>query len=182
MAATPVYALPYPTVSDAPDGPAQIRALAEATEAKLVLVDAAAAALLPGTVGSIQVTSGTTASATYTATLTGGTACSVAFVAPASGKVIITNTVQSSNSGANNSFCAPHVRNGAVIGSGTDVLASSDDEAHTNTGTNALRFSAERLLQGLTAGASYNVVQEFKASAGTATFTRKSLIVTPVFA
>ena len=182
MAATPVYGFPYATVADAPDGPAQELGLASAVETKFVAVDAAAAALLPATVTSTQVTSGTTTSASYTATLTGGTACGVAFVAPASGKVVIVNTVQSSNSGAGNSFCAIHVRTGAVVGSGTDVLASSDDEAHTNTGTSAFRFSVSRLLTGLTPGASYNVQQEFKASSGTATFSRKHLFVDPKFA
>lgn len=41
MAATPIYAFPYPGTGDSPNGPAQIQALAEALEAKLVLVDAA---------------------------------------------------------------------------------------------------------------------------------------------
>lgn len=39
MANTPVYSLPYPTNDDGPYGPAQIQALAEATEAELVRID-----------------------------------------------------------------------------------------------------------------------------------------------
>lgn len=39
MPVTPVYALPYPSLSDAPNGPAQFQALAEAVESKFVSVD-----------------------------------------------------------------------------------------------------------------------------------------------
>jgi hypothetical protein len=44
MAATPVYALPYPGTGESPHGPNQLAALALALEAKLVLLDAAIAA------------------------------------------------------------------------------------------------------------------------------------------
>jgi hypothetical protein len=44
VAATPIYALPYPGLGDSPHGPNQFAALALALEAKLVLVDAAIAA------------------------------------------------------------------------------------------------------------------------------------------
>lgn len=39
MPSTPVYALPYPALSDPPNGPAQIGSLATATETALILVD-----------------------------------------------------------------------------------------------------------------------------------------------
>lgn len=45
MANTPVYSLPYPTNNDGPYGPAQIQALAEATEAELARVDSTVGAL-----------------------------------------------------------------------------------------------------------------------------------------
>lgn len=40
MPNTPVYGLPYPSLSEPPDGPDQIQALAEAVEAELVRIDA----------------------------------------------------------------------------------------------------------------------------------------------
>lgn len=40
MPTTPVYAFPYPSLSDSPNGPVQIQALAEAVENKIVAVDA----------------------------------------------------------------------------------------------------------------------------------------------
>jgi hypothetical protein len=39
MPTTPVYAFPYPSLSDSPNGPAQFQALAEAVENKIVAVD-----------------------------------------------------------------------------------------------------------------------------------------------
>lgn len=44
MPATPVYAFPYPSVTDAPNGPSQIQSLATAVESKFITVDATAAA------------------------------------------------------------------------------------------------------------------------------------------
>lgn len=127
-----------------------------------------------------QNTAGTTTSVTYTASLTGGTACAIAFVAPSSGKVMIFNNCWMWSSGSFNNLCTIHVRNGAVIGSGSDVLASSDDEALTDFGTGGDRQGTSRLLSGLTPGASYNVQQEFKVTGGTGTFKSKSLIVQKV--
>lgn len=45
MGVTPVYGFPYPALTDPPDGPAQIQALAEAVEADLVVTDANIAAI-----------------------------------------------------------------------------------------------------------------------------------------
>ena len=40
MGVTPTYGFPYPALTDSPNGPAQIQALAEAVEADLVVTDA----------------------------------------------------------------------------------------------------------------------------------------------
>lgn len=40
MGVTPIYGFPYPALTDAPNGPAQIQALAEAVEADLAVTDA----------------------------------------------------------------------------------------------------------------------------------------------
>lgn len=45
MGLTPVYGFPYPALTDSPNGPAQIQALAEAVEADLVVTDANIAAI-----------------------------------------------------------------------------------------------------------------------------------------
>lgn len=132
------------------------------------------------TVDDRQNTAGTTTSVSYTATLTGGTACGIAFTAPPSGKVKIENNCWMFNSGNFHCLTTIHVRNGSTIGSGTDVLASSDDEALIMLGTDDERQGCSRLLSGLTPGNNYNVQQEFKVAGGTGTFRSKSLIVTKV--
>lgn len=45
MGVTPVYGFPYPALTDAPNGPAQIQSLAEAVEADLITTDANIASL-----------------------------------------------------------------------------------------------------------------------------------------
>lgn len=130
---------------------------------------------------SVQTTSGTTTSTSYTATLTGGTACSCVFLAPSSGRVEIANVAQMSNSGSTFVYCAFEVRTGSSVGSGTVVFAASDDEALIVAGSNAFRFGLQRVLSGLTPGASYNVRQVFKVqSPGTGTYSRKVLAVKPL--
>lgn len=121
-----------------------------------------------------QITNGTTTSTSYTATLTGGIACGIAFVAPASGKVEIKNESEINNTGGY-SLCTIRVRTGAVIGSGADVVAVTDDNALFHN-TN-IRLSVFNTITGLTPGASYNVQQLFKVTAGTGTFGKKQLSV-----
>lgn len=132
------------------------------------------------TVADTQNTNGTTTSVTYTSTLTGGTACGIAFVAPPSGKVKIENNCRIFNSGANHSLCSIHVRNGSTIGSGTDVLAAADAQAIAYFGANDDRRGGSTLVTGLTPGNSYNVQQEFKVTGGTGNFSNKHLIVEKV--
>lgn len=132
------------------------------------------------TVSSTQATLGTTTSASYTATLTGGTACGTAFVAPASGKVLIHNASNMFNSVGNHLFCTVQVRTGSSVGTGTIVHTASDGDAIVTHGTAADRHGATLLVTGLTPASSYNVQQLFKAEAGTASFSNKHLIVVPV--
>lgn len=46
MPNTPIYGLPYPQLSEPPDGPAQFQALAEAVETELARIDADVAAII----------------------------------------------------------------------------------------------------------------------------------------
>lgn len=131
------------------------------------------------TFSDVQVASGTTISATKTSTLTGGTACGVSFIGPASGVVVIFNVCDVANSGANFSMVTVRVRTGLTIGSGADVVADSDDEALYRVGAGPERQMVAMVVTGLTPGAAYNAQQRFQSGAGTATFFRKVLIVSP---
>lgn len=125
-----------------------------------------------------QATSGTTTSTTYTATLTGGTACGLAFVAPASGKVLIANSmllVQST--GSQIAYCTIRVRTGSSIGSGSDVVAAADNNSITAVAVFVTGIGRVIPVSGLTPGASYNVQQLFRVSANTGTYSGKSLSV-----
>lgn len=124
--------------------------------------------------------SGTTTSTSFTATLTGGTACEVTFVAPTSGKVCIVNTGSLVNSGANETQMGFRIGTGSTPGAGTEVLAASVDRSLRNTGTNRISATFEWFVTGLTAGSTYNVQQQFAVAAGTGTFLRKQLTVVPV--
>lgn len=61
MPSTPVYGLPYPALSDPPNGPSQIGSLATATETALTTVNANANTKAPGhrLVANLQLTSDT---------------------------------------------------------------------------------------------------------------------------
>jgi hypothetical protein len=143
-----------------------------ALDARLDAIEAKA------TVSNVQNTAGTTTSTSYTATLTGGTTCSLTFVAPPSGSVMIHNTCETkNNTNPELSLCTFEVRAGSTVGSGTVVIAASDDEAVFST--DDVRFGAARLLTGLTPGSTYNIRQLFRVTASTGTFSRKSLIVRP---
>lgn len=144
------------------------------------LTAAAVNDVLGVTEDDVQAAVGTTTSTSYTATLTGGTACSSTFVAPTSGKVVIHYDALMQNSGANFSYSAPQVRTGSSIGSGTVVFGADDAYALTHNGTNALRYGGSAPVTGLTAGATYNIQLLHRVTAGTGTYSRKSIIVEPV--
>ncbi len=129
-----------------------------------------------------QNTSGTTTSSTYTATLTGGTACGLTFVAPRSGKVLVTTTADIRNSTTGRSYCSWIIKTGATIGSGTTFLDGGDNAAASVVGTSGVMSEKTYEVTGLTPGSTYNVRQQFRNNAGgqTGTFERKSLVVQPV--
>lgn len=186
MGVTPIYGFPYPALTDAPNGAAQIQALAEAVEADLAATDAAVAALDAevkfgdgGTYpNSTQNTSGTTSSGTFTNVLTGGTTCSLTFVAPVSGTVDIYNSGQvGNNTAGQSSICAHEVRAGAVVGSGAVVQAAAIENGILAGST--ARFTVVTPVTGLVSGATYNVQLFFVVTGGTGTFANKRLSVRP---
>jgi hypothetical protein len=113
---------------------------------------------------------------------TGGTYadCGVAFVAPTTGRVVIMYVGQLSNSVAGGAtIVAPVVRTGGTVGSGSSVLAASDNEAVTTSFATSLRGSAHTFLSGLTPGDTYNVRLEHRVNANTGTAERRRVTVLP---
>jgi hypothetical protein len=132
-------------------------------------------------VSSTESALGSTTSTSYTATLTGGTACGVAFVAPASGTVIVHNSGLIDNSGTLRTYCTFRIRTGGTIGSGTDVVAALDANSIANVGVDDVTEGRSIMVTGLTPGATYNCQQLFKVSAAsTGTFVSKHLAIQPV--
>lgn len=130
------------------------------------------------TSGDTQDAIGTTTSTAYTSTLTGGVACGLAFVAPASGKVVVHNSMYAFSNTANFIFMTIRVRTGGVIGAGVDVVPESDFRANVVQQLNAQTRS--RLVSGLTPGNVYNVQQRFRVDgATTGQWSAKDLIVQP---
>lgn len=138
----------------------------------------------PATVSNRQNTVGSITSTGYTATLSGGTACGVAFTAPLSGKVRIHFATAGFNSGANDNKSAVRVRTGSSVGSGTVVFGSTDADLDNDmilyTGSATYRISGFTEVTGLTPGSSYNAQMLHRVSAGTGSFLFKFLQVAPI--
>lgn len=132
----------------------------------------------PRSVSDTQNTAGTTTSGGYTSALTGGTACGVAFIAPASGMVMVHNNVDLKNTTAALSLCSFRIGTGATPGGGSSVFAAQDAEAVFSSAE--ISAGRSRLITGLTAGATYNAQQNFVVGGGTGTFSNKHLAVVPV--
>lgn len=135
------------------------------------------------TVTVVDATARTTTSITFTATISGATPeMGVAFVAPTSGKVLIIWTAGMSNSSPPNiSQISPQVRQGAVVNTGTVVLAA--DAARSTLTTTSSRHAGNYVLTGLTPGASYNVTMTHRSfNAGTSSFDNRELTVVPQIA
>lgn len=133
------------------------------------------------TITSVQNTAGTTSSAAYTATLTGGTACFTTFVAPPSGKVLIHNSCEPTASASTQAaYCSFEVRVGNTPGVGTVFLAAATSHAVMGSGNLTTGSGRTKLLTGLTPGQTYSARQLFLSTSGTATFEGKELIAQPV--
>lgn len=122
-----------------------------------------------------------TASTSYT-TLTGDPG--VAFTAPASGKVDVhiraAMVGEAAGIGAQASFI---VRTGASVGSGTTVVAATDDNSISVLGTDDAEFGQSTLVTGLTPGNSYNVQMVYKRRGGSSNggFSRRRITVKPTW-
>jgi len=184
MSTTPTYGFHYPALGDAPDVPQWVQDLAEDVEAVLTPVTPVTAKFATGALATTtQNTSGTTTSTSYTATLTGGTTCSLTFVAPPSGQVMVHNTVNLSNTLTSGVLMSFEIRAGAVVGSGTVFQAADDQNTNQSSGVAGVgnRATVSTPITGLTPGATYNIRQMFRVSAGTGTYISKRLTVVPLF-
>jgi hypothetical protein len=137
----------------------------------------------PPTVQDAEVGSYTFTNTTFGVGTTGGTYadCGVAFVACTTGRAKIDWSAQLSNGSAGvGAIVAPVVREGSTVGSGTVVHAASLDEMLQVVGTSADRIGTAILVEGLTAGDTYNVRLEHRVgSASTGTAVRRIVIVAP---
>lgn len=181
MPSTPIYGLPYPSLSDPPDGPAQIGALAQAVEDELNRIDGELAVLQDVPVAQSAAASGSvsTTSGTYVA-LTNNPG--VAFVAPPSGRVIVSfGSTLDGNTATVFGMVTVQIRTGSTIGSGTIFTTASDDNAIGSEGDTATQYGRTLMISGLTSGANYNAQMLYKlfSGSGTAFFARRNIVVYP---
>lgn len=109
------------------------------------------------------------------------TDCGVVFVAPSSGRVTISVQARFQSSTATSGcLVSPETRAGGTIGAGTVVEAASDINGASHYGDTFARSGTTHLLSGLTPGNTYNTRLLHRASANTATFALRELIVEPV--
>jgi hypothetical protein len=120
---------------------------------------------------------------TWGTATTGGTYadCADVFTAPTSGRVLILFGGHLLNSTTAGTQLSPQVREGAVVGSGTEVAAPTVDEMVQVQGTSGHRIGQHRFVDGLTPGDDYNVrLLHQVSSASTGTALRRNLTVIPV--
>lgn len=179
MPSTPIYGLPYPSLSDSPNGPAQFQALAEAIETELDRIDDDISGV-PITQTATAAGSVSTTSLTYVA-LSGDPGLS--FVAPSSGRVLVTiGAAMDGTVSDTYSTMGFQIRTGAVVGSGTIVRAANDDDVIAHQGLSDFAGGRTTLVTGLTAATTYNVQSLYKLlnGTGTAFFARRNVIVQSV--
>ena len=181
MGTTSVYGWPYPELTDPPDGTTAIQALAEAVESDVQRIDSPTAV-------TVQAEELSVFSFTNTAAQAGTAVCGLTFVAPPSGKVVVTVSGNiSSGQDGNAAILSYEVRTGSTIGSGTVVLGPDYRRAvHSsravNTGAVAsIGASHARLLSGLTSGATYNArTMHWINPGGGGTVDARALLIQPV--
>jgi hypothetical protein len=191
MPTTPIFAFPYPALTDAPNGAAQIQALAEAVETELNATNADVTAVQTvtnkfatgATVQNFQAALANFTGTSYTETFTtSNTPAAVAFVAPPSGIVLIhMRSWLDNNLTAGRTYVGWVLRNGAVIGSGTTVLAANDARAIHNSSAEDIEAGATFYVSGLTAGNSYNVRNAGRTTSGNGESQNRELIVQPIW-
>jgi hypothetical protein len=109
--------------------------------------------------------------------------CGVAFVAPTTGRVLVTWSGQVANNTAGGACeLSPYIREGTVVGSGTAFLASVIDNKTrlvSYTGGAIQHAGMTMLVEGLTPGDDYNVRLDHRVSGNTGTFIYRKVAVIP---
>ena len=125
----------------------------------------------------------TSASVAYTTVGSVTVLCGVSFVVPPNGMMNIDYGARMSNNAAGNaSLITIVIRDGATIGSGTIVVAASDNNSVeiTNTAGNPDRQGVSYLFNTGTVGNTYNAYLEHKvAPGGTGSFDRRYVTASP---
>lgn len=107
----------------------------------------------------------------------------VVFFAPGTGRVRVKVGAFLRNSTTSGTFMGAAIRTGDVVGSGTLVQAAADGDAAQMNGdgsnTDGGRVMVEYVIEGLVPGAVYNARMEHRVGAGTGTFERRTIIVSP---
>ncbi|SES20835.1 hypothetical protein [Lentzea albida] len=120
---------------------------------------------------TVNVVAGTTTSTTYTSTLTGTTAATLAFVAPPSGRIRVTIFAALDNSAANYT-----VASYSISGAAGGVAANDDKQIYAN-GTDEGSRARPTIVTGLTPNAAGLITMEFKVSGGTGTINHQQISV-----
>lgn len=109
------------------------------------------------------------------------TTCGTAFKGPASGNALIMwRSYLENNTVGSGCLCAPEIRTGAVVGSGNAVLLANDNRSILQTGVEQIAAGSMFTVFGFTPGADYNVRLLQRATANTATFAWREVIVLPI--
>ncbi len=132
----------------------------------------------PPSVTSVQGTTVTTTSATFT---TSGADCAVVFTAPTTGKVKIFTTARMINATTSGTLIGPETRTGSTIGSGTVIESASAGNGPSHYGASFARIGVMHLLTGLTPGAVYNtrLLMSTSNAGDTASFANRELSIEP---
>lgn len=133
----------------------------------------------------IQTDSGTCASTTYTGTRTGtANVAGTAFTAPNSGNIRVDWAAGISITTGGFVLVSFQIAQGSVIGSGSVVVAPSDNVQIQGTATSETSEATFYPVSGLTGGSSYNVQLMYRIGGGAtnSTINRPRVMVTPLLA
>ncbi len=121
-------------------------------------------------------------SITSTSYAAGGNVCGVAFIAPTTGRALVSWRAGSldNNTGGQDTYLSFELREGSTVGAGTVRVAASDEYAVQHEGVNEIGFGSVYPVDGLTPGASYNVRTMHRVTGGSGTVDDRQIIVQPL--
>lgn len=184
---TPTYNLPYPELSDAPNAPEQMQALAEAVEAEIDRVDDDLAGL--SALRGYAFSDTTFSTTSLTPTTTGGTVVGTSFVAPPSGaiKVTVSALIRMTSTNEATTFISAVIATGGTVGAGTILHDSTSDSSlrmrkPDTAGSSQMEIMASHVRlpsTSLTPGVTYNAYLEHWVTGGTGLIGYRRIFVEP---